>query len=189
MALNFKRVTQDDAELLLKWRTSAEITKHMFTDLENPTTEKQRTWIASLENREDYRGYMIQDDGISIGFLCFNEIDKINQRCSTGSYIYEREARVKYGVTMHTYICNYVFHHLKLNKVVNLVLDANEKVVKLQLLHKTRLVGYLKQHIYKNGQFLDLYIFELLKDDWANQKQHFDLAKIATAFNDWGIHD
>lgn len=41
MALNFKRVDVNDAELLLKWRTTPEITKHMFTDLENPSVDKQ----------------------------------------------------------------------------------------------------------------------------------------------------
>ncbi|PTA50811.1 UDP-4-amino-4,6-dideoxy-N-acetyl-beta-L-altrosamine N-acetyltransferase [Shewanella morhuae] len=185
MALNFKRIDVNDAELLLKWRTSPEITQHMFTDLQEPSLKKQQAWIKSLQDRRDYRGYMIQDDGISIGFLCFSDIDYLNQRCSTGSYIYERQARLKYGVTMHTYICNYVFHQLKMNKIVNHVLNANEKVVKLQTLHKTRLVGYLKQHIFKNDQFLDVYIFEQLKEDWLSQKQHYSLEKISAAFNDW----
>lgn len=185
MALNFKRVDVNDAELLLKWRTAPEITKHMFSDLDEPSLEKQKFWIQSLEKNDNYRGYMIQDDGVSIGFLCFTDIDKLHQRCSTGSYIYERQARLKYGATMHTYICNYVFYHLKLNKIVNYVLDANEKVVKLQTLHKTRLVGHLKQHICKNGQLLDVHIFEQLKEDWLPQKQHFNLEKISAAFNDW----
>ncbi|MGL4474615.1 MAG: GNAT family N-acetyltransferase [Shewanella sp.] len=185
MPLHFKRVDIDDAELLLKWRTSPEISKHMFTDLEQPSLAKQQAWIASLAGRKDYRGYMIQDDDIPIGFLCFSDIDVTHQRCSTGSYIYEREPRLKYGATMHTYICNYVFHQLKLNKIVNYVLDANDKVVKLQTLHKTRLVGHLKQHIVKNGQFLDVHVFEQLKQDWLTQKQHFNLDKIAAAFNDW----
>ncbi|ESE41170.1 UDP-4-amino-4,6-dideoxy-N-acetyl-beta-L-altrosamine N-acetyltransferase [Shewanella xiamenensis] len=185
MALNFKRIDETDAELLLKWRTTPEITKHMFTDLVEPSIEKQRTWIRSLKDRKDYRGYMIQDDGSSIGFLCFSDIDYFHRRCSTGSYIYERHARLKYGVTMHTYICNYVFHQLNFNKIVNHVLDANDKVVKLQKLHKTRLVGQLKQHIFKNGQFLDVYIFEQLREDWINQKQHFTLDKISKSFNDW----
>ncbi|MBI1674473.1 MULTISPECIES: UDP-4-amino-4,6-dideoxy-N-acetyl-beta-L-altrosamine N-acetyltransferase [unclassified Shewanella] len=187
MALNFKRIDINDAEQLLKWRTSPEITQHMFTDLKEPSLKKQQAWIESLQDRKDYRGYMIQDDGMSIGFLCFSDIDYVHQRCSTGSYIYERAARLKYGVTMHTYICNYVFYQLKMNKIVNHVLNANEKVVKLQTLHKTRLVGFLKQHIFKNGQFLDVYIFEQLKEDWLSQKQHYSLEKISAAFNDWNF--
>jgi UDP-4-amino-4,6-dideoxy-N-acetyl-beta-L-altrosamine N-acetyltransferase len=185
MALNFKRLETCDAELLLHWRTDPDITKHMYTDLIEPSLEKQIAWIESMQKREDYRGYMIQNAGVSVGFLCFNDIDFTHLRCSTGSYIYPRSARLQYAVTLHTYICNYVFYQLKLNKIINYVLDANEKVVKLQSLHKTRLVGHLKQHIYKNNEFLDVHIFEQLKDDWCNQKQHFSLEKIKAAFNDW----
>jgi RimJ/RimL family protein N-acetyltransferase len=57
--------------------------------------------------------------------------------------------------------------------------------VKLQKLHKTRLVGCLHQHIYKNGHYHDVYVFEQLKEDWAKQKQHFDMTTIKAAFDDW----
>ncbi|MCL1036430.1 UDP-4-amino-4,6-dideoxy-N-acetyl-beta-L-altrosamine N-acetyltransferase [Shewanella submarina] len=185
MGLKFKRMTPDDAELLLKWRTHPEITKNMFTDLVNPSVESQRNWIISASQREDYRGYLICDDDTPIGFLCFADIDFHNQRCSTGSYIYERDARLKYGVTLHTYICNYVFHCLNLNKIVNYVMNANAKVLKIQMLHKTRLVGLLKEHILKNGEFHDVHVFEQLKSDWQSQKQHFSLEHIKAAYNDW----
>lgn len=187
MGLKFKRVDISDAELLLTWRTAPEISQHMFTDLHEPSIAKQRAWIISLTERADYRAYMICDDKTPIGYLCFDNIDKQHQRCSTGSYIYPREARLKYGVTLHTYICNYVFHNLKLNKIVNYVMNANEKVLKLQLLHKTRLVGCLKQHIYKQDQWHDVHIFEQLKQDWSKQKQHFSLDEIKAAFDDWEL--
>lgn len=185
MTLSFKHITSTDAELLLKWRTAQEITKHMFSDLQDPSIEKQYQWIDSLANRKDYFAYMIQDNGHSIGFLCFTDIDFANQRCSTGSYIYEREPRLKYGLTLHTYICNYAFHKLQCNKIINYILDANEKVVKLQKLHKSRFVGILKQHIFKNGTFYDVHVFEQLKEDWVNQKQHFTLDIIRDAFDNW----
>ncbi|MBO1256010.1 GNAT family N-acetyltransferase [Alteromonas sp. 5E99-2] len=185
MALYFKRIDVNDAALLLEWRTSPEITKGMYTDLVDPTIAKQVSWIESLQGRDDYRGYMILDDKEPVGFLCFDDINYQHQRCSTGSYIYSREARLKYAVTLHTYICNYVFYQLKLNKIVNYILDANEKVVKLQSIHKTRYVGYLRQHISKNNELLDVHIFEQLKEDWNKQKQHFSLDTIKAAYNDW----
>lgn len=185
MALNFKQLTFEDAALLLKWRTSPEITRNMFTDLQAPSIEKQRQWINSLADREDYCAFMIQDDGHSVGFLCFTDIDSVNQRCSTGSYIYEREPRLKYGLTLHTYICNYAFHKLQCNKIVNYIMDANEKVVKLQILHKTQFIGIFKQHILKNGRFHDVHVFELLKSDWLTQKQHYSLITIRDAFDNW----
>ena len=66
-------------------------------------------------------------------------------------------------------------------------MNANDKVLKLQLLHKTRLVGCLQQHIFKNNQWHDVHVFEQLKQDWAAQKQHYSLADIAAAFDDWEL--
>ena len=185
MALNFRRMQCSDAALLLKWRTAPEISKHMYTDLVEPSETKQVAWINAMNARKNYLGYMILDDSQAVGFLCFTDIDYNHKRCSTGSYIYEREARLKYALTLHTYICNYVFAKLKLNKIVNYVMDANAKVVKLQKLHKTKLVGCLHQHIYKHGKFHDVHVFEQLKEDWSQQKQHFDLTTIKAAFDDW----
>lgn len=185
MTLKFTPIQKKDAALLLKWRTAPEITRHMYTDLEDPSVAKQEAWIESIQNRTDYRAYMIVDDDTAVGFLCFSDIDFQHSRCSTGSYIYDREARLKYALTLHTYVCNYVFANLKLNKIVNYILDANEKVVKLQRLHKSRLVGCLKQHVFKNGSFHDVQVFEQLQQDWKNQKQHFSLDKIKAAFEDW----
>lgn len=185
MALRFTRVKETDAELLLKWRTDPEISRNMFTDLVEPSLEKQKLWIRSLADRADYIGYMICDDAEPVGYLCFADIDFTHARCSTGSYIYPRDARLKYGVTLHTYVCNYVFHRLKLNKIVNFVMNANQKVLKIQQLHKARLVGYLQQHIFKNGTFHDVHIFEQLKDDWIKQNQYFELSVIRSAFDDW----
>lgn len=185
MSLKFTPMRKSDAELLLKWRTAPEITRHMYTDVLEPSIEKQNAWIDAMNARTDYLGYIIFDDEAPVGFLCFTDIDEQHSRCSTGSYIYDRAARLKYALTLHTYICNFVFARLKLNKIVNYVMDANAKVVKLQELHKTRLVGCFKQHIYKKGEYHDVHVFELLKQDWAKQKQHFDLATIQSAFEDW----
>lgn len=185
MALKFTRMQISDAALLLKWRTSPEITQHMYTDMVEPSIAKQEAWINAMNSKDDYFGYIILDAFQPVGFLCFTDIEQTHSRCSTGSYIYERKARLKYALTLHTYICNYAFVKLQLNKIVNYVMDANAKVVKLQKLHKTRLVGCLHQHIVKNGSYHDVHVFEQLKQDWTQQKQHFDITIIKAAFDDW----
>ena len=64
-------------------------------------------------------------------------------------------------------------------------MGANEKVVKLQTLHKTRHVGCLKDHIFKYGEYHDVHLFEILKSDWESQKQRFSLDQLKSAFEDW----
>lgn len=167
------------------WRTDPEIARFMYTDLSEPSIDRQKAWIASVNNRQDYRAFMILDESTPIGFLSYSDIDYLHKRCSTGSYIYERQYRLKFAVTLHAYICSYAFDRLGCHKIVNSVMGGNEAVIKLQTLHKTRLVGCLKEHIYKNGQFHDVHLFELLKSDWEQQQKPFSKERIKAAFADW----
>jgi len=185
MSLSFRKIRVSDAALLLKWRTAPDITRHMYTDLVDPSVEKQARWIESVSKQNDFIGFMILDDDSPVGYLCFNDINVVHQRCSTGSYIYDKPARLKYAATMGTYVCNYAFECLNMNKIENYILDANKKVVKLQKLQKSTVVGCLTQHVYKNGQFHDVIIFETLKQNWRQHKQHYSLEHIKQAFEGW----
>lgn len=185
MTLSFKRVTESDAELLLQWRTDPEIAKFMFTDLDNPSVEKQKKWIASLADRKDYRAYMIQDDLTSVGFVSFSEIDFVNKRCSTGLYIYVKEARLKFASTIHEYISYYIFHRLQCNKLMTQILDSNKKAIKLQALLHNHYVGCLQQHIFKNNTFHDVHVYEVLHEDWARIPRFFSAEQLKNAFDDW----
>jgi UDP-4-amino-4,6-dideoxy-N-acetyl-beta-L-altrosamine N-acetyltransferase len=185
IGLNFQCMTEKHAELLLTWRTDPNITKHMYTDIDDPCVNKQINWIQEKNKQEDYRGYVIYDDERPVGFLSFNDISLLHQRCSTGSYLYCKKARLKYAATLHTYICNYAFHRLNCNKIVNYIMGANDKVVRLNKLHGTHLIGTLRQHIFKNGKFHDVKIFEQLRNEWHSQKQHFPLQVIQQAYQDW----
>jgi UDP-4-amino-4,6-dideoxy-N-acetyl-beta-L-altrosamine N-acetyltransferase len=182
MSLSFIPMQTKHAEMLLRWRTDPFITQFMYTDLEHHDVDKQIAWIETMQRAEDYQGFVVHDAGQPVGFICFSDINQQHQRCSTGSYIYEKQARLKYAATLHTYICNYAFHALGMNKIENFLLAPNKKVLQLQRLHKSTEVGCLREHIYKNGAFHDVYIFEILKRDWAEQKQHYPLAQILSAF-------
>lgn len=185
MSLFFTRVTEADAGLLLKWRSSPEITKHMFSDLSNNTIEEQKKWIRSLANRQDYRAYIIKDDLQPIGFLAFTDIDFTHKRCSTGLYIYEKVAGLKYAVTLNYYISHYIFRRLGCNKIVLYILTSNEKAMKMQEKNGARFVGCLRQHIFKNNEFHDVNIYEALKEEWEYQRPVFSLEHIQNAFDDW----
>ena len=185
MSISFVPMQPSDAGLLLEWRTHPDITRHMYTDLFEPSVAKQVAWIKAMQASPSYEGFVIYDADKPVGFLCFSDIDTVHQRCSTGSYMYDKSARLKYAVTLHTYICNYAFHRLGMHKIVNYIMGANKKVEKIQALHKTRHVGILKDHVYKYGQFHDVHIFEQLKSDWLTMKQHFPLADIQRAYANW----
>lgn len=186
MTLNFKRVIESDAPLLLTWRTDPEIARNLFTDLVNPTIEQQTQWIQSLSGRKDYRAYMVQDDERPIGFLAFSQIDFVNRRCSPGLYIYDKAAGLKYAITIHYYVSDYGFRHLNANKLITYVLTSNDKAIKIQEIKKNRLVGCFKEHVFKNNTFHDVYVYEALRKDWEAERKIVSAETIQHAFDDWG---
>jgi RimJ/RimL family protein N-acetyltransferase len=185
MSITFHSPSVDDAALLLKWRTDPEISRNMFTDLEHSDLSVQKKWVKSVLIRKDYVSFIIHDEGKPVGFLSFNDIDYKNKKCSSGSYIYCKKARLKLAVTLHSYICSFAFYCLGMNKIVNLILDVNENVIKIQQLHNTQFVGILREHIYKNGEFYDVHIFEQLRSTWEERKQRFEVSHMREAFKGW----
>lgn len=182
MPFVFRPPTLDDADLLLAWRTDPVITRFMFTDLEDPSVEKQRAWLAAMAGRDDFRHFVIEHDGDAVGYLSFSEIDRRHKRCSTGSYMGTAAARRMLAGYLHAFIHDYAFYVLGMHKVFGYFMAGNDNVVKIQRILKLREVGVLKQHVYKYGAFHDVHVFELLESEWRTHARPFTLAQTLAAF-------
>lgn len=178
----FRRPTLDDAAMLLRWRTDPFITRFMFTDIENPDVERQRAWLAAMEERRDFRHFIIEHEGRPVGYLSYSEIDPVHRRCSSGSYIAEPEDRRKLAGFLHPFIMDHCFYGLGMNKLVNQFMEGNDAVIRIQRLLKAREVGVLRQHVYKNGRFHDVYVFETLRSDWETHPHLFPRDVTLAAF-------
>lgn len=182
MPFRFRRPIPDDAAMLLAWRTDPVITRFMFTDLEDPDVERQRAWIVAQDGREDFRHFVIEHEGRSVGYLSYSEIDRRHRRCSTGSYMAsERDRRMLAGY-LHSFIMDYAFHVLGMNKVVNYFMEGNDQVIRIQGVLKCRFVGVLEQHVYKHGRFHDVHVFETLRSAWESHPHPFPRERTLAAF-------
>lgn len=183
MPFRFRRPTVDDAEMLLAWRTDPAITRFMFTDIENPDVARQRAWVAAMEQRQDFRHFVIETEGRPIGYLSYSDIDWTHRRCSSGSYIVDAEARRTVAGFLSSFIMDYCFYALGMNKIVNHFMEGNEKVIKIQRILKCREVGLLKEHIFKYGRYHDVHVFELLKCEWEAHPHPFSRDHTLAAFD------
>lgn len=187
MTIRFRHITQDDAQLLLKWRSSPRINDMMFTDIGEINIEQQRLWLERCEARDDFVHFIIEGDGEPVGYLSYSGIDRANGCCSSGSYFGTPEAARKYGGYVHAYFMDYMFYVLGMRKSVIQIINANQRVIKLQHLLGLREVGVLKKHILKNGVAMDVYIFEIFKTDWESRR--WNINSIAESFDAFGIKE
>lgn len=182
MLFRFRRPTPDDAAMLLAWRTDPVITRFMFTDLENPDVDRQRAWLVSVERREDFRHFVIEHEGRPVGYLSYSDIDRLHRRCSTGSYmVSDRDRRMLAGY-LHSFIMDYAFHVLGMNKVVNHFMAGNDQVIRIQSVLRCRFVGVLEQHVFKNGEFHDVHVFETLRSAYEARPRPFPPERTLAAF-------
>lgn len=183
MPFHFRYPTLADAEMLLRWRTSPEITRFMFTDFV-PDLERQRLWLAACARRKDFRHFIICHNQQPAGYLSFADLDGQHRRGASGSYIAEPAVRQRLAGFLYPFIFDYAFARLGLHKLVNSFLAGNTRVLAVQRALRLREVGTLREHVWKNGVWHDVVLFELLRTEWEARPRLFPLAQTLAAFAD-----
>jgi len=184
MPFRFRPPTPDDAAILLDWRTRPDVTRFMFTDIENPSVEAQRAWLAAVSAREDLRHFVIEvaAENRPIGYLSFTDIDRSRRRCSSGLYIGEADDRRRYAGFLPRFIFDYCFHVLDMDVFVNAYMEGNARLIRSQSLLGYREVGVLKRHVWKYDRWHDVHLLELRRDESEALPRPFPLEHTLAAF-------
>jgi UDP-4-amino-4,6-dideoxy-N-acetyl-beta-L-altrosamine N-acetyltransferase len=173
MKLEFCKLREEHLEIVRKWRISPEVSKYMNTDPEI-TPEQQINWYEKVKNDPTRRYWIIKLDDEFVGVVNLCNIDLTNKRCSWAYYL----ARGKgVGKQIELSVLSYVFDDLRLNKLCCEVLAFNDLVVKIHQKYGSKVEGRLRKHIYKNGEFHDVIVIGILKEEWDEIKEKFDFAK------------
>lgn len=171
--LSYRKITTDDARLLLDWRTAPHITQYMLTDVPYDL-ERQAAWIERSEARDDYFHRIIQIEGRDVGFCSITVTDARSGIGELGVYIGDVTAPKEYTIYNFVGTNNHAFFTLGLHKIVNHVIDWNSRTVRLQAFNGYRHVGILKDHALKDDVRHDLHIFEQSAAEWAAFRKKFN---------------
>lgn len=184
MPFRFRLPTPDDAAMILDWRTRPDVTRFMFTDLDEPSVEKQQAWLAAVAVREDLRHFVIEVavENRPIGYLSFTDINRRDRRCSSGLYLGDPADRRRYAGFLPQFVFDYCFHVLGMNKFVNEFMEGNDRLIRNQILVGYREVGVLKQHVWKYGRWHDVHLLELLRETYETRPRTFPLEHTLAAF-------
>lgn len=164
-------IQEEHLQQILDWRTSEEVTRFMYTDIEY-NLANQKKWFASIQKDECGRYWLMEYRDELIGFISITNIDWWNKHGTWNFYI----GNMKYAMLagfLGAYMYNYAFYNLGLKKLNGEVMDINEGVRKLHIKQGAREVGVYKQHILKKGTWHDVYVFEMTKEDWKEAGKKF----------------
>lgn len=164
MGMHFNSVSEEHLELILKWRTSEFVTRYMYTDIEYDM-EKQKQWYQVIENDPNSYYWVLTYKNQPIGLVSITDVNHRDKRAYWNFYIGD-PAYSMLGGFIGPYTYNYAFQNLGINKLMGEVMAENEGVRKMHIKQGAREVGILTEHIYKNGKYHDVYIFEMTRKMW-----------------------
>ena len=162
--INFENV-----KLYVKWINNPKVRKYARSVLPQ-TVEEMKKFFESLENGDrtfiDFEIWH-KIDNKAIGDVALFDINRYDSKAYIGLMIGEPEYWGK-GIGTETIklITDYGFKELNLNKLYAIIFAPNRASR-----HCFEKNGYnqevlLKQDVFIDGEFLDTYLYSILKEDW-----------------------
>lgn len=176
--VRIRPIRAEELELVMEWRMRPDITKYMYTD---PllTPEGQKRWFLEQRDRTDQYSLIVEVDGIPCGVLSITDIDRKNSRCSWGIYIAVKEKRsLELMLALEWNVYDFVFYELGLSKVWGEVFSFNKAVIRMHQMCGSRIEGTLRKHILKNGEFYDVTLVGICRDEWETIQKKYPYGKI-----------
>lgn len=163
-----KFVREDDLERIMEWRMRPEITENMRT---HPvlTLEKQKAWFEKISREETQYHWVIWIDGVPVGVINIQEVDREKKSCSTGIYIAEKgHGGPGLFFELHWNLFDLIFDVLQLEEIHAEALDFNKTAVMLN----KRMWPVVKKEE-------DCFTYCMTKEQWEKIREHKKYQKIS----------
>lgn len=164
-------LTKEDIELVRIWRNSPEVAQYMYTENEI-SIEQQKAWFERVKDDDTSKYWIIEYDNQKIGLASLTGISNTLSSCYWAFYLGTDVPRGGgIGSKIEYNILEYVFNELKLNKLRCEVMNFNDKVISMHEKFGFRREAYYRQHIKKNGKWVDTIGLAILSEEWKKQRE------------------
>jgi UDP-4-amino-4,6-dideoxy-N-acetyl-beta-L-altrosamine N-acetyltransferase len=156
-----------DLERTFQWSNSGKVRESRYYD-QPITWEDHYAWYKSQSDRGS-RFLICEWNQRPIGAVDFMEIQWQHGRAQWGFYLGDDELPKGTGTAMCYTGIEYAFHKLRFRKITAEVLASN---VISRRLHETlgfSQEGCFREHVFKNGNYYDVYNLALFQSDWQSQ--------------------
>ena len=171
----FRTFEEEDLDLFYKWLNDDELKKLSVGLNRKMSKEECLNWIRA---RKDHNPYQVWwaicscDTGKCIGYACLVNIHYINSSAETGAILIGdpdyNDGSAWIESVYHMF--EYAFENLGLNRVYGESLVGHPMSNRIGALMFMKTEGILRQAAYKNGQFYDLQLDAILKDEYFAHK-------------------
>jgi len=167
--LYLRPIQKEDIPVITQWINDQNLTQYLTTAYPM-TIEEETRWFDKicLGGRDNViLALVLNGTHKSIGHMGLHKIDYIDGTAVTGSIIGSEKHRNKgYGTEAKMLLLEYAFNTLNLRKVCSEVYDFNLRSKKCLEKCGYQEEGVKKKHVYRNGEYRDVHIMAVFKEDF-----------------------
>ena len=166
-----REIKESDMNLFNKLINSSNVEQFVVGWSKPVTMGEQNAWFQGLKNDNNIRYSIVNvNDSELYGTLIISKIDWKNRTCGLDIKLSDESRGKGIGTESVTLAVDYIFEQLNLNRVEVKILDYN--VASQRIFEKLGFVkeGILRDSIFKNGKYNDLFVYGLLKKDYLNER-------------------
>ena len=168
--VTLRAVEESDMELLRVLINEPEIERMVVGRSFPVSSYQQKKWFEEKGHSTDDLLRLIietEKDG-AVGMICLGEFDWINRVAhrSDIKILPSKETENSISIDAMNALFKYAFDELNLNRIEGSVLDYNEQAIAMNKLLGFEFEGTQRQAVYKNGEYHDLILLSMLRDDF-----------------------
>jgi len=159
-----------DKPSLAKYANNIKIFGKLKDKFPHPYTEEDaKEWLGLACNQNPELNFAIANETELIGAIGLQLQDDVNRFSAEIGY-WIGEPFWGHGIASSALIAmsDYAFKHFKFNRLFAGVFEGNDASAKVLEKAGYKLEGKLKKAVYKDGNFLDQYMFAILREEQIN---------------------
>jgi UDP-4-amino-4,6-dideoxy-N-acetyl-beta-L-altrosamine N-acetyltransferase len=169
--VKLEKPNKDDMQQLLIWRNMPNHRKY-YREYKESNIDDQMNWYENIKYDQSWHHFVskpLDNPSKVIGVAFLNHIHPVYRTGEFGITLGDPDYRGRgYGKDMLLTLIQYGFDELNLNRIWCEVYSNNDSI------NLYRKIGFkdegcLRQHVYKNGEYLDSHILGMIRSEYLEK--------------------
>jgi len=164
-----REIEREDIPIINSWRAKKSLIDYLGAPFRYINKEVDYKWYEYYMNNRDknIRCSILDENDKLVGLVSLTNIDRLNQKAEFHIMIGDQNDRGKgIGSFATNEILKHAFYDMNLNRIELSVLKNNLRAINFYKKIGFKEEGINRQAIYKNGEFVDVIIMGILKEDF-----------------------
>jgi RimJ/RimL family protein N-acetyltransferase len=175
--VRLRAIERSDIPNFVRWLNDREVTDTLL--IHSPlSTAAEEGWfdrqLAGNPDENEILGIEILagKDWVHVGNTGLHDIESVNRTAEFGIFIGEKQYwNQGYGREAARLILKHGFEDLNLNRIYLYVYQTNPRAIKAYEAAGFVREGQLRQAVYKNGSYIDVFLMSILHADWSGRNR------------------